>query len=45
MLNIPLKLAFIKYTVFLMEMVVGNYDVLVIMVFHGCFHGEIISYH
>ena len=30
---------------FLMAMVVGNYDVLVMMVFHGCFHGEIISYH
>ena len=28
-----------------MEMVVGNYDVLVIMVFHECFNGEIISYH
>ena len=45
MLDIPLKLEFLKYTVFFMVMVEGNYDVLVIMVFHGCFHGVIISYH
>ena len=44
MLNIPSKLELIKFTVFLMEAVMGNYGVLV-MVFHECFHGEIISYH